>query len=68
MRALQRQLSRNDPFGFAGQYCHPDDGQGRAAQFLEPAADVRRGSFPDLGGRSRDVWFTPINGHRQRDR
>jgi hypothetical protein len=31
------------------------------------ALDDRLG-FPDLGGRSRDVWFTPMSGHRQRDR
>jgi hypothetical protein len=36
--------------------------------YLLGLADVRVGSFPDLGGHNRDVWFTPISGHRQRDR
>jgi hypothetical protein len=26
------------------------------------------GSFPDLGGRNRDIRFTPMSRHRQRDR
>jgi hypothetical protein len=36
--------------------------------YFFPTGDFCLGSFPDLGGRSRYVWFTPMSGHRQRDR
>src|ERR1700730_2133986 len=46
-----------------------------ARSALPPSTDivrlsqhVRKVPFSDLGGRNRDVWFTPMSGHRQRDR
>jgi len=35
--------------------------------YLMPPRHISTLPFPNLGGRNRDVRFTPMSGHRQRD-